>query len=135
MASTGAHLANKNAWVYHASKGAGLQMTRCMALDLSKDGIRVNSVSPAAIWTQTIGKMVNNDKDFHRTTWGKFHMLKRCGESAEVAAVVAFLCSRDAGFITGADIKVDGGYTTIGPERHGEEVGVKLAVLSKEPKT
>ena len=46
-----------------------------------------------------------------------FHLLKRTGDPDEVAAAVLFLCSDEAGFITGTDIRVDGGYTAMGPER------------------
>ncbi|CAH1783669.1 unnamed protein product [Owenia fusiformis] len=51
MASGSAHRAQTNRWTYSTSKGAIVSLTKCMALDLSEQGIRVNSISPGAIWT------------------------------------------------------------------------------------
>jgi NAD(P)-dependent dehydrogenase (short-subunit alcohol dehydrogenase family) len=47
-----------------------------------------------------------------------FHLLGRVGDPAEVASAVLFLCSDEASFITGTDIRVDGGYTAMGPEQN-----------------
>ena len=47
-------------------------------------------------------------------------MLRRLGEPSEIASAVTFLCSRDASFITGTDLPVDGGYLAMGPEKFGE---------------
>ncbi len=52
--------------------------------------------------------------------WGRFHLLRRLGEPAEVATAIAFLCSSDASFITGTELAVDGGYMAMGPEGLGE---------------
>ncbi|XP_013419561.1 uncharacterized protein LOC106180193 [Lingula anatina] len=118
MASVSSHLAQTDRWTYSASKAAVLQMTRCMALDLAKDGIRVNSITPGSIKTPALVAFSRIDPGLDE--WLKCcHMLNRNGEPSEVAAAVAFLCSRDASFITGSDLPVDGGYAAIGPERHG----------------
>ncbi len=58
MCSISSHSAQINRWTYAASKGALLQMTRTMALDLGRSGIRVNSVSPAWIWSPIVGVAV-----------------------------------------------------------------------------
>ncbi|XP_013380981.1 uncharacterized protein LOC106152055 [Lingula anatina] len=121
IASITGHIPKRNRWTYDASKGAVLQLTRCMALDLAKDGIRVNSVSPAVINTPSAERIQMNFTEAQREWSAGCHMMNRQGESSEVAAAIAFLCSRDASFITGADLPVDGGYTVIGPERHGKD--------------
>ncbi|XP_064608847.1 2,5-dichloro-2,5-cyclohexadiene-1,4-diol dehydrogenase-like isoform X2 [Liolophura sinensis] len=121
LSSISAHRAQPIRWTYTASKGAILSMTKCMALDLAADGIRVNSVSPAWIWTPEAAKSVGGDKGKQNHTVSRFHMLRRTGETSEVAAGITFLCSRDAAFITGTDLAVDGGYLAMGPEQHGEE--------------
>jgi NAD(P)-dependent dehydrogenase (short-subunit alcohol dehydrogenase family) len=54
------------------------------------------------------------------THLGSYHMLRRCGEVSEVARPVLFLLSNDASFITGADLPVDGGYQSMGPEGLGD---------------
>ncbi|XP_013396155.1 uncharacterized protein LOC106163185 [Lingula anatina] len=120
IASIFAHVSSASKWTYCTSKGAVLELTRCMALDLAKDDIRVNSVSPGSINTAAVAKFFAGDEDLKRWFEG-CHMMNRIGESAEVAAAIAFLCSRDASFITGADLPVDGGYAAVGPERHGKD--------------
>ncbi|XP_013401239.2 uncharacterized protein LOC106167082 [Lingula anatina] len=120
IASISAHCSQKHRWTYNSSKGAILQLTKCMALDLIKDGIRVNSVSPGNIYTPALYAVVGNDET-QRAWLDSTHMMNRIGESSEIAAAVVFLCSRDASFITGADLSVDGGYTAMGPERHGQD--------------
>lgn len=57
LASISGHRAQANRWTYSATKGAVLMMTKCMALDLSKDGIRVNSISPAIVWSPEVAKV------------------------------------------------------------------------------
>lgn len=118
--SVSAHVAQPSRWTYNATKGAIVTLTKCMALDLSADNIRVNSVSPGWIWTPEVAKAANDDRETWEPVWGRFHMLRRLGEAAEVAKAIAFLCSSDSSFITGADLPVDGGYSAMGPEGLGE---------------
>ncbi|XP_013380969.1 uncharacterized protein LOC106152045 [Lingula anatina] len=120
IASVLSHVASASKWTYCTSKGAVLELTRCMALDLAKDDIRVNSVSPGSINTAALANFFAGDEDQKRWFEG-CHMMNRIGACAEVAAAIAFLCSRDASFITGAELPVDGGFTAVGPERHGKE--------------
>jgi NAD(P)-dependent dehydrogenase (short-subunit alcohol dehydrogenase family) len=120
IASISAFVAQPNRWTYNASKGAIVALTRCQALDLAPDGIRVNSVSPGWIWTREVAKAAQGDRAKWEPVWGRFHMLRRLGEPEEVAKVVAFLCSDDASFVTAADIAVDGGYRGMGGEGLGD---------------
>lgn len=120
LASISAHIAQPNRWTYNASKGAIAAMTRCMALDLAPDHIRVNSVSPGWIWTAETAKAAGGDRARWEPIWGKFHMLRRMGEAREVARAILFLCSGDASFITGTELAVDGGYMGLGSEGLGE---------------
>ena len=119
MSSISSRIAQPVRWTYNAAKGAVVQLTRCMAMDLAPD-IRVNTVSPGWIWTREVDKAANYDREKWGLVWGKFHLLRRLGEVEEVAAAVAFLLSDDASFITGADLFVDGGYLAMGSEGLGE---------------
>lgn len=113
--------AQPNRWTYSATKGAIESITKCMALDLSKQGIRVNSVAPGWIWSPEQAKASSDGTRMsQREMVSKFHMLRRDGETSEVAAVIVFLCSKDASFMTGSTVNVDGGYCAMGPEQHGE---------------
>ena len=120
MSSVSAYIAQPNRWTYNAAKGAVAQLTRCMAMDLAP-GIRVNTVSPGWIWTREVDKAANFDREKWGPIWGKFHLLRRLGEVEEVATAVAFLLSDEAGFITGTDLVVDGGYLAMGSEGLGEQ--------------
>jgi NAD(P)-dependent dehydrogenase (short-subunit alcohol dehydrogenase family) len=120
LASISGHIAQPNRWTYNASKGAILAMTKCQALDLSVHGIRVNAISPGWIWTPEVQKAADGDREKWEPVWGRYHMLRRLGEPREVARAILFLCSDAAGFITGAELPVDGGYLAMGSEGLGE---------------
>ncbi len=122
LASISGHIAQPNRWTYNATKGAILSLTRCQALDLARDGIRVNSISPGTIWTPELDRMTNGDRAAWEPIMGAQHMLNRVGEPSEVASVAAFLCGPGSSFITGADILVDGGYIHMGHDRPDAEI-------------
>ncbi|HEX5415251.1 MAG TPA: SDR family oxidoreductase [Chloroflexota bacterium] len=113
-ASISGWIAQPDRWTYNATKGAILALTRCQALDLAKDNIRVNSVSPGTIWTPELDRMAGGDRAKWEPVFAPHHMLNRVGEPEEVAATILFLCGAGASFITGADLRVDGGYTAMG---------------------
>ena len=115
--SISARVAQVGRWVYPVSKAAILQLTRNQALDLAPDGIRVNAVSPGWTWSNVMKELSGDDRAKTDRVAAPFHLLGRTGDPAEVGETVALLLSDAASFITGPDIRVDGGYTAIGPER------------------
>ena len=124
VSSISAHIAQPKRWTYHAAKGAVHMLTKTMAYDLSDFNIRVNSVSPAWIWTREVDKAANIDgggREKWEPIWGDFHLLRRTAEPVECAGPILFLLSDDASFITGADLLIDGGYLTMGPEGLGKQ--------------
>jgi len=122
ISSISAHQTQPNRWTYSASKGAVNILTKNMALDLAKHKIRVNSVSPAWIWSPEVSKGAKGDREKWEPVWGAYHINKRLGEMSEVAAGVTFLCSKDASFVNATDLKVDGGYGAMSAEGFGPEV-------------
>lgn len=103
IASTSGHKGRKNAIGYCSAKGGVLNMTRAMAMDLAPHGIRVNSVSPTKTG-QSVGAIESaGARDFGEIPLG------RLGHPQDQANAVLFLASDDASFVTGEDIRVDGG--------------------------
>ncbi|MCA0458207.1 MAG: glucose 1-dehydrogenase [Chloroflexi bacterium] len=120
IASISAHIAQPDRWTYNATKGAIVTLSKCQALDLAPAKIRVNVVSPGWVWTPEVDKAASGDRAKWEPVWGRYHMLRRLGQPAEVARAVLFLCSDDASFITAAELPVDGGYLGMGSEGLGE---------------
>ena len=89
---------------YHAAKGAVRLLTKTTALGWAGDGVRVNSVHPGYIDTPILG-------DTDRDVLAGATPMGRLGRPEEIAAMITFLASDEASFVTGAELVVDGGYT------------------------
>lgn len=96
--------------IYSTSKAAVIQLSRSLALDHSRDAIRVNSLSPGPVASERIiaryGSLAATDERFSQLC-----PLGRAGRPAEIARAALFLAGDDSSFTTGADLLVDGGYT------------------------
>jgi NAD(P)-dependent dehydrogenase (short-subunit alcohol dehydrogenase family) len=102
---------------YCASKGAVVQITRCMALDHARDNIRVNSVCPGEIHTQMVDDILSQkggDLQRNLQELAAGIPMRRLASPAEVAWCVHFLASDRASYVTGANLPVDGGNDATG---------------------
>lgn len=99
--------------IYAASKHAVLGLTKVAALEVAKQGIRINAISPAAIETEMYDRFIGGggSQSEQVKAFTALHPIGRIGKPIEIARPVLFLCSEAASFMTGHDLKVDGGFT------------------------
>ena len=96
---------------YCSSKSALDQLTRCAALELAAQGVRVNAVNPGVVVTELHRQAGLNEEAYNaflersKTT----HPMGRVGQPEDLAALITFLASEEAGWITGATVNIDGG--------------------------
>lgn len=107
-ASTFAHKGVPGSAVYTATKGAITAMTRALAAELGPRGIRVNSVSPGATFTDGLGKAGLSQQAVAAST--AHQAVPRLATADEIASAVLFLCASQAAYATGSDVRVDGGF-------------------------
>jgi NAD(P)-dependent dehydrogenase (short-subunit alcohol dehydrogenase family) len=98
---------------YAAAKAGAMGLVRAMALDHGRQGVRVNAVAPGTVDTPLVRKNAAaarpDDPAAALAAWGEMHALGRVAQPAEIAAVVAFLVSDEASFVTGSTWTVVGG--------------------------
>lgn len=115
MGSVSGFIAQRGFLTYNASKGAVVEMTRCLALDLVEDGIRVNGVCPGVAWSASVERFAkemgwSREVAHQQPNVGLETMMKRAANPREVAYAVLFLASDEASYITGENLMVDGGW-------------------------
>ena len=114
IASISSFIAHPGFVPYSTSKGALLQLTRCLALDLAPHNIRVNCVCPGAVLTDATERhrrFVNMEKDKFLKAAADPSMMKRIADPREIAHGALFLASDESSFMTGAPLIMDGGLT------------------------
>jgi NAD(P)-dependent dehydrogenase (short-subunit alcohol dehydrogenase family) len=108
MTSIMAHVSIPQRSLYSSTKAALLGITKALALELAAEGITVNGISPGPIATEMNAPILQNP-ELNAQFISKIPV-GRWGKVEEVGALAAFLCGDDAGFITGTDILIDGGW-------------------------
>lgn len=116
-ASIAAHVGITDRFAYSTSKGAIHAMTLSVARDYLADNIRCNSISPARIHTPFVDGFIAKNYEGREAEMfeklSKTQPIGRMGKPEEVAALALYLCSDEAGFVTGCDYPVDGGFITL----------------------
>ena len=118
-------LANQeDAMVYSVTKAGLLSLTRSEAIDLAKYGIRANAISPGSVETPLLeaavdqaAQLFNRTKEEQWEVWRSQYPTQRFTSPKEIAELALFLCSERATNITGANFVIDGGLTSLLPER------------------
>jgi NAD(P)-dependent dehydrogenase (short-subunit alcohol dehydrogenase family) len=109
LTSIMSHVAIAGRTAYASSKAGLLGFTRALALELAPDQITVNGISPGPVGTE-MNKPIMENPELNQQFISKIP-LGRWGKEAEIGQLAVYLCSEDAGFITGTDVLIDGGWT------------------------
>lgn len=102
-----------NRAAYGASKGAVIALTKCMAMDLGRDAIRVNCICPGIVETELVTEFITKaaDPEAEYTKRVGLHPIGRFGQAEDVANSALFLASDESRWATGSALIIDGGYT------------------------
>ena len=114
LASIASHVGLNDRFAYAMTKGAVLTMTYAIAKDYLNSDIRCNSISPGRVHTPFVDGFINKNYPGKETEMfeklSKTQPIGRMGKPQEIADLALFLCSDEAGFITGSDYAIDGGF-------------------------
>jgi len=112
IASMSGTVANKGLIcpAYNASKAGVIQLARNLASEWGRHGIRVNTISPGYIVTAMVEELFNSFPE-RRTDWATQNMLGRLSKPSEYRGAAVFLVSEASTFMTGSDLRVDGGHS------------------------
>ena len=113
VVSVAAAVAMQGLGAYAASKGAITQLTKVIAVEHGKQGIRANAVAPGVVETDILQSTGVQDSRATLAGYGDAHPVGRVAQPAEIAEIIAFLASPASGFMTGALVMADGGYTAL----------------------
>jgi NAD(P)-dependent dehydrogenase (short-subunit alcohol dehydrogenase family) len=103
---------------YSTTKAAVAGLTRCLAVDLAQDGIRVNAVCPGIVWSAAVqeaarGAGWSREEAARHPNFGANSIQRRIADTREIGEAVAFVASGRTSYMTGASVMVDGGMTAV----------------------
>lgn len=114
MSSVAALIGLPDRFAYSMSKGAVYAMTMSVARDYIKDGIRCNCISPGRVHTPFVDNYLAKNYPGHEAEMfeklAQTQPIGRMAQPSEIAALILYLCSDEAGFVTGSDYNIDGGF-------------------------
>lgn len=117
LASIASTVGINDRFAYSMTKGAVLTMTYSIAKDYINDGIRCNCIAPGRVHTPFVDGFIKNNYPGKETEMfeklSKTQPIGRMGSTQEIADLTLFLCSDEAGFITGSNYAIDGGFVTL----------------------
>lgn len=116
VSSVQAFAAQNQVAAYAMGKGALVSLVKAMAIDHADDGVRVNAVCPGSVDTPMLRQSAElfsagRNSDEVVAEWGKVHPIGRVAHAAEVAEAIGFLLDDRSSFVTGTELRVDGGLT------------------------